>query len=37
LVTPDLVGISPFKVKFDASATTLTDPEDKIVYFSWDF
>jgi len=37
LVTPDLVGISPFKVKFDASATTLTDSEDKIVYFSWDF
>ncbi|MCK9467164.1 MAG: PKD domain-containing protein [Candidatus Absconditabacterales bacterium] len=37
LVSPDTVGISPFKVKFDASATTLTDPEDKIVYFSWDF
>jgi hypothetical protein len=37
LITPDTVGISPFTVRFDASATTLTDPEDKIVYFSWDF
>ncbi|HRU50134.1 MAG TPA: hypothetical protein P5155_01380 [Candidatus Absconditabacterales bacterium] len=37
LVDPDTVGISPFKVKFDVSATTITDPEDKIIYFSWDF
>ena len=37
MVDPDTVWISPFKVKFDVSATTITDPEDKIIYFSWDF
>ncbi|MCX6822652.1 MAG: PKD domain-containing protein [candidate division SR1 bacterium] len=37
IVTPDTVGIDPFTVKFDASTTTLNDPADEIVYFSWDF
>ncbi len=37
LVSPDTVGTSPFSVKFDASTTTITDPQDEIVYFSWDF
>lgn len=33
----ETVGESPFTVKFDASTTTITDPDDKIVYFSRDF
>ncbi len=37
LISPDVVGTSPFTVKFDASTTTLNDPSDQIVYFSWDF
>lgn len=37
LVFPDIVWVSPFTVKFDASTTTVNDPEDEIVYFSWDF
>jgi hypothetical protein len=37
LVTPDTVWVSPFEVKFDASTTTINDPQDEIVYFSWDF
>jgi len=37
IVTPDTVGIDPFTVKFDASTTTLNDPADEIVYFTWDF
>jgi hypothetical protein len=37
LVSPDSVGTSPFAVKFDASTTTINDPQDQIVYFSWDF
>ncbi|MCS6983396.1 MAG: PKD domain-containing protein [Candidatus Absconditabacterales bacterium] len=36
-VTPDYVGESPFTVTFDASATSVTDPDDQIVFFSWDF
>ncbi len=37
LITPDTVGTSPFTVKFDASTSTINDPEDEIVYFTWDF
>ncbi|HCY21052.1 TPA: hypothetical protein DIC40_04330 [Patescibacteria group bacterium] len=37
LVKPDSVGISPFTVTLDASTTTLNDPSDEIVYFTWDF
>ena len=37
LVKPDTVGTDPFTVKFDASTTTVNDPTDEIVYFSWDF
>ncbi|MFA5747902.1 MAG: PKD domain-containing protein [Candidatus Absconditabacterales bacterium] len=36
-ITPDTVGIEPFTVKFDASTTTLIDPADEIVYFTWNF
>ncbi|PID34634.1 MAG: hypothetical protein CR971_02230 [candidate division SR1 bacterium] len=36
-ITPDTVGTSPFTVRFDASASKINDPEDEIVYFSWDF
>jgi hypothetical protein len=34
---PDSVGVSPFEVTLDATTTTLTDPEDEIIYFSRDF
>lgn len=34
---PDTVGVSPYKVVLDASTTTLTDKNDEIIYFSWDF
>ncbi len=37
LVKPDTVGTDPFTVKFDASTTTVNDPTDEIVYFTWDF
>lgn len=37
LISPDSVGTSPFSVKFDASTTSINDPHDQIVYFSWDF
>lgn len=37
LVSPDTVGTSPFEVKFDASTTTINDPQDEIVYFTRDF
>lgn len=37
LITPDTVGIDPFTVKLDASTTTINDPNDEIVYFTWDF
>jgi hypothetical protein len=36
-ITPDTVWIEPFTVKFDASTTTLIDPADEIVYFTWNF
>lgn len=35
-VTPD-IGYEPLTVTLDASKTTLTIPDDEIVYFSWDF
>jgi len=31
------VWTEPFRVTFDASRTILNDPEDEIVYFTWDF
>ena len=34
---PDSVGSDPFTVTLDASTTTVNDPTDEIVYFSWDF
>lgn len=34
---PDSVGTEPFTVTLDASATQVTDPNDKIVYFTRDF
>lgn len=34
---PDTVGISPFEVTLDASTTKVTDKDDEIIYFSWDF
>jgi len=37
LVTPDTVGIDPFTVTFDASVTTVNDPDDEIVAFTRDF
>jgi len=37
IVSPDTVWVSPFTVKFDASTTTINDPKDEIVYFTWDF
>ena len=37
MISPDTVGTSPFEVKFDASTTTINDPQDEIVYFTWDF
>ena len=36
-VTPDTVWNSPFEVRLDASTTSLKDPDDEIVWFSWDF
>lgn len=37
LISPDNVGTSPFIVKFDASTSQVNDPNDEIVYFTWDF
>lgn len=37
LIQPDMVGIDPFEVTFDASTTILNDPDDEIVGFSWNF
>ena len=37
VVTPDTVWIEPFAVKFDVSTTILDDPEDSIVFFTWNF
>ena len=36
-VSPGTVWTSPFEVKLDASTTSLKDPDDEIVRFSWDF
>lgn len=36
-VTPNTVWTDPFDVRFDASTTVVNDPNDEIVYFSWDF
>ena len=36
-VFPDSVGTSPFEATLDASTTTITDKDDEIIYFSWDF
>lgn len=37
LIKPDSVWTSPFTATLDASTTTLNDPTDEIVYFTWDF
>ena len=37
IITPDTVGTSPFTVNFDASTTSVNDPNDEIIYFSRDF
>jgi hypothetical protein len=37
LVTPSVVGIEPFDVKFDASTTTVYDMDDEIIYFTRNF
>ncbi len=37
LVRPDTVGTEPFEVEFDASTTKINDPDDEVVYFTWDF
>lgn len=34
---PDSVGTSPFEVTLDASTTTLTDQDDEIIYFTWNY
>jgi hypothetical protein len=34
---PDNIGVSPFDIILDASTTTITDKNDEIIYFSWDF
>ncbi len=31
------VGFDPLIVEFDASITKLNDPDDEVVYFTWDF
>ena len=31
------VGFDPLIVEFDASVTKLNDPDDEVVYFTWDF
>ncbi|USN56235.1 MAG: PKD domain-containing protein [Candidatus Peribacteria bacterium] len=36
-VSPNSVGDEPFTVTLDASTVTLNDPDDEVVYFSWDF
>lgn len=36
-VVPWYVGTDPFDVTLDASPTSLADPNDEIVYFTWDF
>jgi hypothetical protein len=37
LIKPWNVGQDPFEVTLDASTTVLNDPEDEIVFFTWDF
>ena len=37
LIKPDNVWTDPFVVTLDASTTTLNDPSDEIIYFTWDF
>lgn len=37
LVRPDTSWTEPFTVEFDASTTTVNDPEDEVIYFTWDF
>jgi len=37
LVRPDTSWTEPFAVEFDASTTTVNDPDDEIIYFSRDF
>lgn len=37
VITPDTVGTSPFNVTFDASTTTVNNPNDEIIYFTRDF
>jgi hypothetical protein len=37
IITPNTVGTSPFTVNFDASTTSVNDPNDEIIYFSRDF
>ena len=34
---PSSVWTSPFEVTLDASTTTLTDKDDEIIYFTWDY
>jgi len=36
-IYPETVWESPFDVTLDASAVKLTDPKDKVVYFTWKF
>ncbi len=36
-ISPDTVGTSPFVVRFDASTSQVHDPDDEIIYFTWDF
>jgi len=37
IVSPDYVWTDPFTVRFDASTSQINDPDDEIVYFTWDF
>jgi len=37
LIKPETVWVEPFEVTFDASVSTINDPNDEIVYFSWIF
>ena len=36
-VFPNSAGTSPWDVVLDASTTTLTDKDDEIIYFTWDY
>ena len=36
-IFPDSVGTSPLDIVLDASTTTLTDKDDEIIYFTWDY